>query len=657
MRNEDFIAIQPAAGFLAGLKPEPVLTVSEWADLHRRLSSKSSAEPGRWRTARTPYLREIMDMLSANNPVQEVVFEKAAQVGGTEAGNNWLGYIIDNVPAPTLMVMPTDATVKTNSKTRIDPMIEATPRLREKVAPARARDSGNTTFSKDFPGGVLMLRGANSAVGLRSMPVRNLMLDEVDGYPLDLDGEGSPVGLAEARTRTFSRRKVFKISTPTVAGISVIDAEFETTDKRYFFIPCPACGTYQRLEFTNLKWEPGKTATARYKCPHCEELISERFKGSMLAAGVWQATAPENASAIRVGYHLNSLYSPWQTWAEIADMWEKAQGHPDKLKSFVNTVLGETWKAQGDAPEWQRLFDRREEYNPSVIPQKVAFITCGVDVQKNRLEAEVVGWCVGLETYSLGYFVILGDTAETPVWDELAAVLARKWVRPDGQEMGVRMTCVDSGFNTMAVYKFVRRYPADKMAAIKGNESLMVGVSSPRAVQSKLSGKRAGWSRLWQVGVNVLKSELYGWLKLERNEDETVPPGYCHFPADYDSHYFKMLTAEQLQYTRNARGFNKYVWVKKYDRNEALDVRVYARAAALMVGSDRLTPGQWAALAPTVAPYAPVAHTAPASAETQAVTVSSPIAPAPAPVAAPVKPAAPVKKPGGFLGRHSNFKL
>lgn len=244
---EGFFEFDGADGLLktwaAGLRPDPFLTVSEWADRHRWLASRASAEPGRYRTARTPYMREIMDALSPSHPAQRVVFMKAAQMGATEVGNNMIGFVIAHAPGPFLAVQPTVDLAKRNSRQRIDPLIDESPALRDRVKPARARDAGNTMLSKEFAGGILIMTGANSAVGLRSTPARYIFLDEVDAYPASADEEGDPVSLAEARTLTFShRRKVFMASTPTIRGVSRIEREFEASDQRRFFVPCPHCG-------------------------------------------------------------------------------------------------------------------------------------------------------------------------------------------------------------------------------------------------------------------------------------------------------------------------------------------------------------------------------------------------------------------------------
>jgi phage terminase large subunit GpA-like protein len=268
------------------LRPPPQLTVSAWAEQHRILGSRASSEPGPWRTSRTPYLRDVMDALSAVHSARRIVFMKGAQVGATEAGNNWLGYVLHHVPAPVLAVQPTVELAKRFSRQRIDPLLEETPALRERVAPARARDSGNTMLSKEFPGGILVLTGANSAVGLRSMPARFLFLDEVDAYPGDIEGEGDPIALAEARARTFGwRRKAFLVSTPTIAGRSRIEREYAASDQRRFFLPCPQCSAMQWLKFERLIWEKGDPRSVRYHCEEWGAVLAKAARGYRQCTG------------------------------------------------------------------------------------------------------------------------------------------------------------------------------------------------------------------------------------------------------------------------------------------------------------------------------------------------------------------------------------
>ncbi|OSM04155.1 phage terminase large subunit family protein [Magnetofaba australis] len=592
-----------------GLKPDPLLTVSQWSDKHRILSQRASSEPGKWRTSRTPYLKEIMDCLSPASPVRRVVFMKGAQIGGTEAGNCLIGYVIHQAPGPMMAVSPTVELAKRNSKQRIDPLIEESEALKELVKPARSRDSGNTVLSKEFPGGVLILTGANSAVGLRSMPARYLFLDEVDGYPGDVEGEGDPILLAERRSATFQRRKIFLVSTPNRKGLSRIEREYLASDQRKFHVPCPECGERQPLEFGNLTWDEGKPDTARYRCAHCDALIWEHHKTHMLENGEWVATA-EAESRQTVGFHLNSLYSPvgWFSWADAVEMYEQAQKNPDLMKGFVNTVLGEPFEEAFEAPDWTRLYDRRETYRIGEVPDGGLFLTAGVDVQKDRLECEVMAWGREKRSWSIDYFVLDGDTARPEVWGQLDRVLAKDWKHACGQRLPIRVMCVDSGYATQDVYAWVRKHPQATwgpagavarqqrtVVAIKGRDrdtALLLTVSKADA------GHRKRGLKVWSIGTPVAKGELYRWLKLPRPTDEglesgeSYPPGYCHFPQ-YNEEFFKQLTAERL-ITRMVKGFPQASWEKEPGkRNEALDCRVYARAAASIYGLDRFEEKHW----------------------------------------------------------------
>lgn len=585
-------------GILDGLRPEPRITVSEWADNNRWLDSKSSAEPGLYRTNRTPYVREIADHLSVTSIIRYVVVMKGAQVGLTEVGNNWLGYIIDCAPGPILAVQPTDNMVERNSKMRIAPMIEMCPTLSKKIKPNTSRNSGNTLTQKEFPGGVLILASAGSATGLRSMPARYVMADETDAFPGDVDGEGSPISLMEKRTSTFSGNKKFlKISTPTIEGASIIESEFLLTDQRYYHVPCPHCAGVQVLKFEQLRWEPKEYESTFYECEHCAGKIEERHKTQMLDNGLWIATKPENASLYTVGYHLSALYSPagWKAWAEVAEEWDKSQGDENKLKSFYNTVLGVTWKEKTDAPEWERILERAERDNPPVrkAMKDVAVITIGADVQGDRIELEIVGWMPGKKSQSIDYRQLDGDPAKPEVWEKLDAVLSEQFEREDGVFLPVRMTAIDSGHETAHVYAWAKKHGFTRVVPIKGQERLQQHFAPPKAIDTTKHGKKIGKQKVWQVGSSFIKSETYGFFRQTINPDTgVVPDGYCYFPPR-PTHYFRGLTAEVVQFQKDRKGYVKPVWVKKYLRNEPLDCRVYARAAAAIVGIDNWKPHRW----------------------------------------------------------------
>lgn len=578
-------------GFNAGLKPDPLMNISEWADKYRILSQKASAEPGKWRTSRTPYLKEIMDCLSPYSGIEKVVFMKGAQIGGTEVGNNFLGYIVHLSPGPVMLVMPTVDGAKRTSKTRIDPMFEAIPELKGVISDRRSKDASNTTLMKEFQGGVLVLTGANSAIGLRSMPVRYIFLDEIDAYKGDVEGEGDPVNLAIKRTSTFNRRKIFMVSTPTIQGVSRIEYEYEQSDQRHYMVPCPYCNKRQSLKWKQIHFENNDPATATYVCEYCGAIIEEHLKTWMLENGIWEKSNPKSNVA---GFHLSSLYSPvgWFSWADAVKQFLDAKNKDNLLKVWVNTVLGETWLEKGEAPEWQILFDKREDYQQEIVPSGGLFLTAGADVQKDRIECEVVAWGRNKESWSVGYFIINGDTAREEVWNELSEFSKRYFEHSSGVMLPISRFAIDSGFATQQVYNWVRKQPINFAMAIKGTDSGVTPLGLPTRVDLNINGKRLRrGAKVWSVGTSILKSELYQFLRLTQNEDESYPAGYCHFPK-YDSEYFKQLTAEQLV-TKMVRGYQKREWQKTRERNEALDCRVYARAASISFGIEQFTETKW----------------------------------------------------------------
>ncbi len=588
----------------AGLTPDPDLTVSQWADRHRMLSGRASAEPGRYRTARTPYMREIMDRLSPGDVMQRIVFMKAAQVGATEAGNNWIGFAIHQAPGPMLAVQPTVELAKRNSRQRIDPLIDESPDLRERVKPARSRDAGNTMLSKEFAGGILIMTGANSAVGLRSTPARYIFLDEVDAYPASADEEGDPVTLAEARSLTFAhRRKVFLVSTPTIRGLSRIEREYEASDQRRFFVPCPHCGHAQWLNFDRPRWQKGKPETAEYHCEGCDAPIGEHHKTAMLEAGEWRATAVA-ADPTTVGYHLSALYSPigWLSWERIVRSWEAAQGSDEAIKAFRNTILGETWVETGEAPDWQRLYDRRERWKSGTVPAGGLFLTAGADVQKDRIEVDVWAWGRGLESWLVDHVVIEGGPDRHDAWSELTALLDRSWPHERGAHLRIARLAIDTGYEAPAVYSWSRAQGFGQVSPVKGVEGFNRSspVSGPTFVDATEGGKRLRrGARLWTVAVSTFKAETYRFLRLERPTEEDMaegaafPPGSVHLPHWVENEWLKQFVAEQLVTVRTKRGFARLEWQKLRERNEALDCRVYARAAAWIAGADRWTDEKW----------------------------------------------------------------
>jgi phage terminase large subunit GpA-like protein len=546
-----------------------------------------------------------MDHLGKTSDAQEIVFMKGSQIGATEAALCFVGYSIHMNPSIILLVMPTDEAIKKTSRTRIKPMLEATPVLRDKVKPAGGKDSENTINSKSFEGGVLMMVGSNSPVGLASTPAAKLLLDEIDRFPLSSGSEGSPIQLARARSRTFANRKLLLISTPTTEGVSAISDEFQKGDQRYYNVSCIFCADFFIITFDLLTWEIGDPETVRLACPHCGGLHEERHKTILLAEegyggkAKWVPTK-QIKNKRKHSYHLSALYSPagFYSWAELIADYEDIKGDVNLEQTFVNTVLGETYKIKGDAPDSENLYNRREDYPIGVVPAPVYLLTMGVDVQQDRLECEVVGWTIGRVTYSIQYSVLYGDTSKDEVWGALRELIDNHFEHADGSLMPIKLTCIDSGFNTVKVYDFCTSVGYNRTVPVKGMDGLDVMVSVPKVLTVTKSGKKIGSAKVWGVGVSLLKSELYGFLKLPAKPDpeggpDTYPPGYCHFPQ-YDRNYFQMLTAEQLQMLKDKKTKKvSYQWVKVRDRNEALDCRIYARAAAYILGVDRFKETTW----------------------------------------------------------------
>ena len=595
--------------FLEGLQPPPDLSVSDWADRHRIISGRYAAEPGPWSTDRTPYLREIMDSLGPSCRARRVSFMKGSQVGATEGpGCNWVGYVIDHRPGPMLVVQPSLGDAQKFSQQRLDTMIEDAEVLRRKVSEKKSRESGNTTLLKTFAGGILVLSGCLSARSLRSMPVRDIFMDEVDDYPQDLDGEGDPVMLAERGQRTFFRRKTLLASTPTIDGRSRIQNEFEDSDQSYYLVPCPHCDHRQRLEWGDgeshgLRWDGDDVneapATARYICAGCKGEIFEHQKTAMLAAGTWVAKYPERSGRHR-GFHLSALYSPlgWFSWADAVEQFLKSKGNPDKLRVFVNQTLGEVWKEQGDLPDWKELYRRRrEDLEIGIVAPGGLVLTAGVDVQADRLEILVRAWGFELESWVVDYVVLPGKPTEAEVWKNLDRVLNHTYSRADkGPDMRIRSMAIDCAYQGTPVYAYQRRHAAGgRVFAVRGRDDFPMLVGGLRSVDFNRKGKRIRrGAKFWPLGVGEAKRELFGWLNQEpplNPSEDGFPPGWVHFPM-MPQEFFEQLCSEQLV-RRRIRGKARYIWEPIRERNEVLDCSVYSRAAAAIVGLDRWKKKDW----------------------------------------------------------------
>jgi phage terminase large subunit GpA-like protein len=623
------------AALLAGLRPDPVMSVSEWADRHRRLAVEASPRPGQWSTATTPYLREVMDCLAPSHPAWKVTAKKGAQLGFTDVGINWMGMVADVAPGPMGVFQPTIEACFNFVKTKVDPALAVSPRLRRRVAEQKSRDgAGSTTRHKRFAGGFWVFSGANSSAALQMFSFRYLFKDELSEWPEDAGGRGDPSQQADARTDAYEAiRKIYQASTPGLKGMCRISAEFEASDQRRYYLPCPLCGHFQVLLWGGVEETDG--GQAGYRCGACLELIPHHLKSEMLkdeAAGgraLWLPCYPtedgevpkdvlspeelelwrsrgshdrlpgESGTGRQPGFWISQLYSPFKTWSAILEQWRKAEGDVQAEKVFHQQVLGLEWEETGEAPDYELLMLRREDYPLQRVPAGALVLTCGVDVQARYLQYEVVGWGEGLSSWSIDYGVLEGDTTDEPVWQALDVLLRRTYPDGRGEPRSIEMTTIDAGYNTPWVYHFVRRRPLAMAAKGQpGHLTPLLGLPKPQEVNWK--GKRIGRGvMLWPIGDWQLKAELYANLRKEGPKDgaEAFPPGYCHFSTGHDQQFFEQLTAEHLV-TRVRGGREDKAWVLSPGRrNEALDCRKMARVAAEHLGLTRMTADDWRQLA------------------------------------------------------------
>jgi len=587
----DLMDRQLAEAFREEIAPEPPLTVDEWADRNLILDDTMSSEPGRYRVSRTPYVREPMRCLSVTSPIQVVVLIWGAQLGKSTTGNAWIGYVMDNSPGPMLAVQPRVQDALDYSRLRIEPMIEANESLQRRIGSKWVRDGTNTLTTKKYPGGVLIITGANSAAGLKSRPIRYLFLDEVDEYPWDVQDQGDPLTLAIRRTNTYGhRRKVLVTSTPTIQGRSRVETQYQDSDQREYWVPCPLCGELQVLVFDRLKWPKGKPELVKYECRHCEKRFPEVAKREILPAGEWRA---QKETGLIAGFHLPSWYSPlgWLSWREIAAEWVEKHGDPNSLKVFVNQIMAETYEDRGEAPPWQRLFDRREpELRQGVPPEDAVFLTVGADVQQDRIEAFVWAWGHRKESWFLDHIVFQGDPWNPETWHGMTELLHTTYETEDGRELQIAGLAVDTGYAQGPVIDWSRAIQDPRVMLVKGDhwKNWKVMVASPTKSEVTVDGKRVG-ILLWGVGGALIKQETYGFINLDSPADgEETPPGYIHLGTWVSQELCKQFVAEDLVETTDSKGYPKRQFEKHRHRNEMLDGRVYARAVAEVLGLSRM---------------------------------------------------------------------
>ena len=562
-------------------RPPKKQTVSEWADENRILSTEYSAEPGRWKTDRAPYQREIMDCFTQPG-IWQIVIMASAQVGKSEIELNMMGCAIANDPGPMLYIQPTESMAEDYSKRRIAPMIAACPTLRDKVFRAKGRDAANTIAMKSFPGGSLAIIGANSPAELASRPVRYIFMDETDRFPASAGTEGDPQELAERRTETFRHnRKIIKTSTPTIKGRSKIETDYMNGTQEEWHTECPHCKTYSYIQFGDIHFEKEdfKNAngdedyhikTVTWRCPVCKRDIGE-YEAKRLPAR-WVSRNPKALQNGIRSFRLNAFMSPWSDWKDIVWKFLKAHKDPEKLKTFYNTILGESWEVRETSGVAEQLYKRREHYNAEV-PTGVLLLTMGIDTQDNRLEYEVVGWDRNEQSWGISRGIIPGRADAPGVWEEVDALLDREWKCANGMKMRILASFIDSGGHfTQDIYKQCARRATRRIWPIKGEG----GEGKPYCRPMKRSGGKNDGAK-FVLGVDAGKEGI-----LYSAGVEEPGPNYMHFPIDYragyDMEYFKGLISERMVIHRRS-GQSVIAWEKIYERNEPLDCRNYARAA------------------------------------------------------------------------------
>lgn len=574
------------AKVLSAMKPPDIRTVAEWADKNRRLTSESSAEIGKWRTSRTPYMLDILNSFT-DPKVEHIVVVASSQVGKSEVENNIVGYIIDQDPGPILFVQPTVDDAKKYSEMRIAPMIRETKCLKKKVADPKTRDGANTKRQKAFPGGVLVLAGSNVPHDLCSMPIRYLIGDERDRWAKSAGSEGDPWELAVARTRTFYNRKLIEVSTPTVKGASAIAKSYNLGTMERWKTQCWHCGEYSEIQFEDIRFEYDSIEkdeekifdikSVFYVCPVCGGISSENEVKKQPSR--WEAEVPEAKELHKTrSFWLTAWVSPWATWESIILQFLQAGTDSAKLQVVYNTQFGKLWENRGDMDSEEDMLARREEYGAE-LPDGTLVLTCGVDTQDDRLEYEVVGYGHFKEKWGIKKGIIMGRPDTDEVWERLDDVIDHKFTFANGLSLGISLTFVDEGGHfTQEVRRRCRERQSKNVFAIKGASGSrdIPYTSVPKRQKIVINGKTIGSVWVYEIGVDAGKQKIFDDLRVK-----TPGVNYCHFPRrdDYGKAFFKSYMSERLTYNEKLK--NPWHWEKipGHERNEALDCRNYANAA------------------------------------------------------------------------------
>lgn len=597
-----------------GIRRDPDVKPSEWADRHRMVAEGTSPHPGRWRNSRTPYLVEIMDCLAPGHPARRVTFAKSAQIAGSEMINNVLLWSADAAPAPILVVHPTIEAGRDWTNEKLDPTIEATPRAKRKIAEHVVRGRGGSTLKrKRFPGGSIVVTGANSAAGLRQKSIKILVCDDVDEFPLAVSGQGDPLGMARARLISFKKTaqdKELDVSTPTIKALSRIWKQFEEGTQARYHVPCPHCRELQTLKWGGprekfgLKFDAEAPHRAHYVCEAAGCIIEHWQLEWMLdpANGAkWVHAKP--LPGREPSYHINALYSPFVTWDDAVKAFLESKDDPEKLKTFVNLWLGEPWDEKGDAPKAAALLARREVWDPGTVPGLVGaggplLIALGGDVQGNGIFYEVVAAGRDRGSWSLEHGFIEGDTSteESAAWRELDKVRKRQFRDALGNDRPIDAVGIDANYLTDIVVGWCGRrlncFP------LRGEEGLHVppwlGRATIRERSERGKARRRG-PKTFPVGTWQLKARFAGQIKqVQDPSSHEFPPGFCHFSQDWSEPDFEQLLSEVFVRMRDRKtGRERTGWHQVGAENHLLDCRIYAMAMLEKLGISKKSPAEW----------------------------------------------------------------
>lgn len=554
---------------LRHLKPPENLTVSEWAEKYRILDSKTSAIPGKWSNDITPYLVEIMDEF--NNPqTEEIIFVKPTQVGGTEALQNMLGYVVMQDPNPAMIVYPKDDLAESVSENRVQPMMTISKELRK-----RFNKMGSNRLELQFDGMYLSLTGANSPASLSSKAVRYLFMDEVDKYPGASKKEADPVKLAKERTKTFSNRKIFITSTPTVKNGHIWRAKESADVLKHYKLPCAHCGDFIELKFQQIKWpkEEGmsdgdRAEFANYVCQECGSIITDQHKMQMLKFGRWEIVQQKTQFPRKVAYWMNTLYSPFVTFAEIAKEFMATKNDPEAFQNFVNSWLGEAWEDTKLKTNSDTVRERQTEIPEFVVPDWAAFLTAGVDVQETSLYYTIRAW----GDYMTSQLVA---RAQVSSFIDIENIMNAEFQKENGEKVLVMAAGIDSGDQTDDVYDFCARN-SEWAIPVKGVGD---GLHHFRISKVNRTSSTAFGMQLILVDGGKYKDMIASRVRRKNGT------GSWMVYKDIDDDYAEQVTAEhKINEKRSGRTVS--VWKPKTSHadNHYLDCEVYSFAMADVLG-------------------------------------------------------------------------